>query len=158
MNPTPTATSTLASPATRPLHAAVAALALVLAGCAADREERGAAPADGEPAGADVAIYDVRGVVLALPDPARPRAGMRIRHEAIDDFAGIDGEVVGMDSMTMVFPLAEGVGVGGIEVGDQVAFTLEVEWEGEPPYRLTHLEELPPGTELEFRPATPPAP
>jgi len=158
MNPTPAALSTIASPEARPWRAAVAVLALVVAGCAADRAERGAAPADSEPAGADVATYDLRGVVLALPDPARPRAGMRIRHEAIDDFAGIDGEVVGMDSMTMVFPLAEGVGVGGIEVGDPIAFTFEVEWEGEPPYRITHLEELPPGTELELRPATPPVP
>jgi hypothetical protein len=47
-----------------------------------------------------------------------------------------------MDSMTMPFPLAEGVELDGVEPGDKVGFTLEVEWEGDPPYRITTLEEL----------------
>ena len=65
-----------------------------------------------------------------------------MRHEAMPGFVGIDGEVVGMESMTMPFPVGEGVELDGVEVGDKVGFTLEVEWEGDPPYRITRVEEL----------------
>lgn len=106
--------------------------------------------------GGEVARYESRGVVVAVPDPGDELTNLRIRHEAIDDFRSIDGEVVGMDSMTMPFPLAEGVTLAGIEVGDPVAFTLEVEWDGDLPYRISRIEELPAGTELEWRDASPP--
>lgn len=127
--------------ATRRL-AAVAAAAL-LAAC-------------GGGAGGEVHSYESRGVVLGVPDPADPLSNLEIRHEAIDGFRSIDGEVVGMNSMRMAFPLAEGVDLAGIEPGDKVAFTLEVEWEGEPPYRVARIEELPADTEIELREAAPP--
>lgn len=97
--------------------------------------------------------YQVRGEVTRL---AAEQGALYIRHEAIDDFVGIDGEVVGMSAMTMPFPLAEGVGVDGVAAGDKVRFTLEVEWSAEElPYRITRVERLPEDTELEFRKAEP---
>jgi len=113
--------------------------------------------AGGPPSGGgDVFRYETRGVVVRLPDPVDPLTDLVIRHEAIDDFRGIDGEVVGMDSMSMAFPVAGGVDLAGVEPGAKVSFTLEVEWEGEPPYRVTRIAALPADTELEFRQASPP--
>lgn len=127
---------------------AAAAAAALLAAC-------GGAD-DGAGSGGAVETYESRGVVLAVPDPADPLSNLEIRHEAIDDFRSIDGEVLGMNAMRMAFPVAEGVDLTGIEPEDKVAFTLEVEWEGEPPYRVARIEELPAETELEFRQASPP--
>jgi len=95
--------------------------------------------------------YEVRGVVTRVPETARVMPVLVIRHEAIDDFASIDGEEVGMDSMTMEIPVAEGLSLAGVDAGDKVAFTLEVSWTGEPPFRIVSIEELPADTELAFR-------
>lgn len=129
---------------------ALAAAALVLGACAGG-EDAATPTAEG------VDTYEVRGVVVRVPDPAEPLADLVIRHEAIDDFRSMQGEVVGMDSMSMPFPVASGVELTEIEPGSKVDFTLEVEWEGEPPYRVVRIEELPADTELDFRKASPPA-
>lgn len=93
----------------------------------------------------------MRGEVVALPDERRPDdRQLRVRHEAIPDFVGFEGEVVGMASMSMPFPLAADVDLEGVEPGDPVEMTFEVRWEGTPPIRIVELEELPPGTELDF--------
>lgn len=84
--------------------------------------------------------YEVQGEVTRLPSPGAE--ALYVRHEAIPGFVDMDGDVVGMESMAMPFPLAEGVALDGVEVGDKVEFTLEVEWEGDPPYRITRVEEL----------------
>lgn len=132
--------------------AAFAVMAVaVLAACAGGGA---GGPASG---GGEVFRYETRGVVVRLPDPADPLTDLVIRHEAIDDFRGIDGEVVGMNSMSMAFPVADGVDLAGVEPGAKVAFTLEVEWEDEPPYRVTRIEALPADTELDFRQASPPS-
>jgi len=110
------------------------ALLLLVAGCA-----EGGREGDAE-AEAAVQRYEVRGEVTRLPSAGVD--ALSVRHEAIPGFVGIDGEVVGMESMTMPFPLAEGVAPDGLEVGDKVGFTLEVEWEGDPPYRITRIEAL----------------
>ncbi|HEX6200701.1 MAG TPA: copper-binding protein [Thermoanaerobaculia bacterium] len=95
--------------------------------------------------------YSVRGEVVALPDERRPDdRQLRVRHESIPDFVGFEGEVVGMASMSMPFPLATAVDLEGVEPGDPVEMTFEVRWEGTPPIRIVELEELPPGTELDF--------
>jgi Cu/Ag efflux protein CusF len=147
--------------------ALTAVLALVpwLAGCAGDTPgPAGATAADAPSSDADAAtadhstaarLYEVRGQVVRVPDPADPLADLVIRHEAIPDFAGIDGVEVGMDSMAMPFPLAQEASVDAIAPGDKVRFTLEVSWEGDPPYRITALEPLPPDTELTYRAARP---
>ena len=49
---------------------------------------------------------------LRLPDPADPQHEIWIRHEAIPDFTSDEGQVVGMDAMTMPFALAEGGSAG----------------------------------------------
>ena len=122
-----------------PLLALVAIAAF--GACAAEPD---ATAADG-PDQATVQRYETRGVVSRLPSESAP--ALYVRHETIPDFVGFDGEVAAMDSMTMPFPLAEGIDLAGIEPGDKVAFTLEVEWEGDDPYRISRIEELPPDTE-----------
>lgn len=130
--------------------AALAATALTVAGCAGGGGDTSPATS------AEIDTYESRGVVVRVPDPADPLTDLVIRHEAIDDFRGIDGEVVGMDSMSMPFPVLPGVDLTAVEPGSKVAFTLEVEWEGEPPYRVVRIEELPADTELDLRKASPP--
>ena len=123
-------------------------VASVLGACGGDRP----APAEEEePATPPDQSYSVRGEVVALPDERRPDdRQLRVRHEAIPDFVGFDGEVVGMASMSMPFPLAAKVDLEGVEPGDPVEMTFEVRWEGTPPIRIVDLEELPPGTALDF--------
>lgn len=125
----------------RPLLRCLLLLSLVAPACS-----RGVQP--GDPETPAVQSYEVRGEVTRLPSAAEP--ALYVRHEAVPGFVDMDGEVVGMDSMTMPFPLAEGVALEGIAPGDRVRFTLEVEWEGDPPYRITRIEELAAGTELDL--------
>lgn len=120
-------------------------------------EAPAAAQDDGGGDGGGVQVYETRGQVTALPDPSNPLTNLRIRHEPIHDFVSIDGEVVGMDSMNMPFPVTEGVSLEGIEVGDPVSFTLEVDWDGDPAYRLTRIGVLPEGTGLTWGDAVPPS-
>jgi Cu/Ag efflux protein CusF len=97
--------------------------------------------------------YHARGEIVRLP-----AAGTReiwIEHESIPDFRNEAGATVGMDSMTMPFPAAEGVPLDGLAAGDRVAFDFEVRWKSEPRLSLTRWEKLPVGTRLEFDP--PPA-
>lgn len=137
----------------RPAPAAVAlALALVsllsgLAGCGGPRRSGGE---QAEPAEPPDQTYTVRGEVADLPRRSDGMRQIRIRHEPLPDFVGFDGEVVGMASMTMPFPLADAVDVAGVEEGDKVEMTFEVRWEGSPPLRVVALERLPPETQLDF--------
>lgn len=127
--------------------AAILLGALALAGCGGEGgDARQGPPPD--------ASYEVQGIVQRLP--AEPDNSLYVRHEAIDDFRDAQGEVVGMDSMTMPFPVAEGVSLEGIEPGDAVAFTFEIRWHTQPRFQVTKVRELPAGTEIEFRQATPP--
>ncbi|HLE84119.1 MAG TPA: copper-binding protein [Thermoanaerobaculia bacterium] len=139
-----------------PLFPALAVLALaaaLTAGCGADEPGGGARA---EPATPPDGTYTVRAEVVALPDPKRTDdRQLRVRHEAVPDFVGFEGEVVGMASMAMPFPLAEGVELEGIEAGDPVEMTFEVRWEGAAPLRIVGLRELPAGTELDFETAEP---
>lgn len=101
-----------------------------------------------EAASGEIATYSVRGLVRQAPTPERPQ--MLVYHEAIPAFADADGNVVGMDSMSMPFDLAEGVDVAGIEAGDKIRFDLEVEWSRTVPGLVTAVEELPADTELQL--------
>ncbi|HYE03565.1 MAG TPA: copper-binding protein [Phycisphaerales bacterium] len=98
----------------------------------------------------------MRGIVTELPDPAT-RKGFRVRHEAIDTFKNARGETVGMGAMTMHFPLAPGVALEGVEVGDVVELTFEVWSRPRIRYHVTRVVRLPKETKLEFREARPPA-
>ena len=110
------------------------------------------APSDAE---ATAEAYSTRGVVRALPDPSKPGSELQIRHEEVADFRSIDGEVVGMKSMTMPFPIDPAM-LDGVAVGDRVSFDFEVRWQGSPPMKVTRLEVLPPETRLEFETAEEP--
>lgn len=93
--------------------------------------------------------YVVRGVVVQMPDPADPATAFRVAHEAIEDFQDGEGRVVGMDAMTMDFPLADGVRLRRISVGNKVELTLRVDWSGPKPMEVTRVRQLLAETELE---------
>jgi hypothetical protein len=98
--------------------------------------------------------HTVRAVVTQVPSAGNPE--LYLQHEPIDEWAGRDGKVEGMDTMTMGFAVAEGVSLEGIQPGDKVETTLHVDWEAGMPVEITALRELPPDTRLEFREARPP--
>lgn len=127
------------------VQAVFLAALLVIAGCAEQQDQ---------PSGRD---YTVRGQVRQLPDPANPASGQFfVSHEAIDDWVGRDGKVVGMDPMMMSFEVAEGVSLEGLQRGDAIEFTLHVDWKAGTPVEITAIRKLPPGTRLVFREAKPP--
>lgn len=138
-----------------PLRSVVAASAVLLAlpfglaACGGGSES----PPEAEAPEGDVARYTVRGEVVQLPAPDSPAAQLHIRHEAIPDFRA-GGEVVGMDSMTMPFPVGEGVSLEGLSTGDKIEFTFETRYapdtqlvEG---FRIVRITPLPAETELHF--------
>ena len=100
--------------------------------------------------------YTVRGQVTQLPDPGNPGTGLYLNHEAIDQFMSRDGEVVGMDPMTMSFQVDEKLPLQDIQVGDVIEFDLRVDWGAETEVEIVGIRELPPGTKLVFRAARPP--
>jgi hypothetical protein len=115
---------------------------LSLAGCSGEKESG--------------RTYTVRGQVTQLPDPNNPGTGLFLNHEAIDDFVSRDGEVVGMDPMTMSFLVDKGASLEGIGVGDVVEVRLHVDWGAETEAEIVEIRELPPGTKLVYRAAKPP--
>jgi len=119
----------------------LAGISFLLAGCA-----RGGGGRD----------YTVRGRVAELPQAGNPASSFEIAHQAVDDFVDRQGEVVGMDPMTMSFPLGPQVSLEGLAVNDPIEFTLHVDWQANPPVRITRLHKLPPGTPIVFRAAQPP--
>lgn len=125
------------------LGAALSALLpLLAAGCSGKAEE-----ARGN-------TYTVRALVENLPNQG---SGLYLTHEAIDNWVGRSGKIVGMSTMTMPFPMAEDVSLEGIEPGDKIEVQLHVDWEADLPIRITGLRELPRDTELDFRVARPPS-
>lgn len=56
-----------------------------------------------------------------------------------------------MKSMTMGFPIAEGISFDGFEVGDKVEFTFAVNWSGgRAAWEITDLVKLDPSTEIDY--------
>lgn len=94
--------------------------------------------------------YTLRGIVRQLPDPAKAAAQLQIQHEEIPHFVGWDGKVVGMQEMTMPFPLAPGVSLQGIAVGDAVEFTFET-FRSAKRYHLSRIAKLPPGEQPKLK-------
>lgn len=127
------------------LLAAALALSVTGVGTSCSRSETPATTVSAAPE----AVYTVRGRIVTLPDPAKPASEFRVEHEAIDNFVGIDGKL-GMNSMTMGFPLAKGVSLEGLSVGDKVELTFEVRWKSQPRSQTTKVVKLPPETELHF--------
>ena len=142
-----------------PTRGSVGALFLVLApaivaACAGAHHDGAQDGGAAEAEASSVASYAVRGRVVALP--IDNGGEIRMTHEAIDDFATADGEIIGMDSMTMSFPLEPSVDGSALAVGDIVEFELRVDWGADEPATVTRIESLPDGTELAFGSASPP--
>lgn len=97
--------------------------------------------------------YTVRGQVAMLPAAENPSSEFQVRHEAIPHFVGQDGKL-GMDTMTMPFPLAEGMVLPALKVGDPVELTFEVDFDTSlnqfVEMRAVAVSPLPAGTELDF--------
>ena len=129
-----------------PTRGLAAMLVLLLVGCG---ERDGTEASDGtDPYDEDASVsmtYYVRGIVIELPSEGRD---LVIRHESIPEFSNIKGEIVGMNSMQMSFPLGAEASLEGIAVGDKVQFTLEVDWD--PSYFIVEISTLSPETELDF--------
>ncbi len=94
----------------------------------------------------------MRAEIVHLPD--RPDGYVTLRHEPVDDFTDESGAVVGMNSMTMDFPLARGASLNGLTVGDKIEATLEVDWD-QGFMQLDRIEKLPRATVLRFGKARP---
>jgi Cu/Ag efflux protein CusF len=114
----------------------------VIAPCCSRNET----PATATPS-APEAVYTVRGRIVSLPDVSKPGSSLQIQHEPIDNFVRQDGKL-GMDSMTMPFPLAKGVSVDGFAAGDVVEVTFEVRWKSQPRFQTTKILKLPAGTDV----------
>jgi hypothetical protein len=133
---------------------AAVCLAVLLLGAAGGCGPEETPEAVMETAGPADATYETRGKIVELPATAAeargPSGALRIRHEAVPEFTTDQGEITGMTSMTMPFPLAPGLDVEGLAEGDVIAFSFEVRWDGSPPYQIVRLEKLPAETELDF--------
>lgn len=97
-----------------------------------------------------VRTYIVRGRVASLPVPDKPLTEFMVHHEAIPDFERQDG-TLGMNEMTMAFPLGDGVRLDGIAIGDIVELELHVRWKPKPRFWTSRVTELPPETVLNLR-------
>lgn len=97
--------------------------------------------------------YTVRGEVVSLP--TAPGGPLLLRHEPVDDFADASGKVIGMDSMTMPFPLAAGVSLEGLAPGDKVEVVFSMSWSPSR-YAIESLKKLPADTVLRTGKARPP--
>lgn len=99
-------------------------------------------------------FYDVRGIVVAMPRPGDEDRVMMVRHEAIPNYRGSHG-AIGMDVMSMAFPVAYDVDLDDITIGTKVALTFYVDHrEDHVPkwYEVIEIEALDPSVELDFTP------
>ncbi|MCB9838306.1 MAG: copper-binding protein [Phycisphaeraceae bacterium] len=136
---------------------------LILTGCGrtTPANPQAAAPA----ANPDTRVeYTVRGRVTQLPgDADHPAQEFMVRHEAIPEFRASmspDNDRMGMRSMTMAFPIAEGVSLDGIGVGTPVEMMFETTYDAETGrlkgYVVCTLSALAPDTPLELGESTTP--
>jgi hypothetical protein len=93
--------------------------------------------------------YTVRGEVVRLPEHGVPLRELVLRHEAIPDFMGQDGRVVGMESMVMPLEVAPALPLDGVRPGDKVEVVLKVDW-ARPSYRVEQVRLLPASTVLDL--------
>lgn len=105
-------------------------------------------PDDREPT--EARRYQVRGQVVRPVDTSAAERSLWLTHEAIPDFVGIDGELEGMDSMTMLFVLDTSLETSGLTKGTKVRFELTVDWSAAQAGKITAIEILPAETTLSF--------
>jgi len=129
-----------------------AALGAASSACSDEHAEEAPAAATSPPDQS----YTVRGRIVHVSRPEGPDTEVSLHHEAIDAFVSRDGEVVGMDAMTMPFSVAAGVPVSDLAAGDVVEVHFEVRWNGGDMLTITRLRKLPAETVIEDRRARPP--
>lgn len=103
-------------------------------------------------------LYEgVLGVIASLPVEGNPASELRIHHEHIPTFKTKDGQVnmtadgvAGMKSMVMPFPVAEGLDISPLKIGDKVRFDFAVHWGGDRVWEITAFEIIDPDTEIDF--------
>lgn len=144
--------------ARRPALAAWLIGGLVCAGLLPSGCKPSAGPGTAAPKRTPDATYRVRGRVEAIPTPGDVMSRFLVKHEAIHDFRRKDGKVVGMGSMIMEFPPADGVSLEGIVPGDIVELTFSQWWGDTPPWLAMKVVKLPAETQLVFEAARPPQP
>lgn len=106
-------------------------------------------PPSTAPAAKPGPTHTVRGKVEGLPVKDKPSTSFMVHHEAIAEWLRPDG-TKGMNSMTMPFPLADGVSLDGITIGDIVELTV-IQYLGDKvPYRVSSIRKLPADTTLNF--------
>ena len=120
---------------------------LVVSGCGRGEPEQQPQEIDVLMGNVEPSLYKVRGEVIDMPDE---QGRVKLRHEEIPGFKNRRGEVVGMKSMVMPFPLDEGVEMGEIKKGDKVVVDFMVTWGEGQPYYITKIEKLPVNTELDY--------
>lgn len=135
----------------------VSGSAVIISGCdgpggAAEQSASSETPID------TLVEYTVRGRVTQLPGgPEHPAREFMVHHEAIPEFRSTmapGDERMGMMSMTMAFPLGEGVSTESIGVGDPIEMMFESAYDGETGrlkgYTVQRLTPLDPGARLEI--------
>lgn len=101
---------------------------------------------------------NILGEITQVPVEGDPSTSLRIRHQQIPNFKTKDGTInvnskgiSGMASMTMEFPLAEGVNIDQLVIGDKVSFNFQVNWGGAAvAWEVTKIEKIDPATEIDF--------
>lgn len=120
------------------LAALLPTLPLTLPGC-----DRTPAPAAGP-------THTVRAKVMGLPTANDPSSAFTLLHEDIPGWLAPDGSK-GMHSMQMPFPVARGVSLDGVALGDKVEVTVRQFMSGPTPYEVSALRKLPPDTKLSIQ-------
>ncbi|MET0339654.1 MAG: copper-binding protein [Polyangiales bacterium] len=94
--------------------------------------------------------YQTRGVVRARTGTGA-ETRYAIHHEPIPTFKGREGEPAPMDSMMMMFGLADGVHVDEVAPGTKVSVSFDVVWSSGEALRVTRMQPLPDATVLDLR-------
>lgn len=81
--------------------------------------------------------------------PGKPGSQFYVHHEAIAEWRRPDG-TKGMNSMVMAFPLAQGVSLEGLAIGDCVELTVTQFPGSRVPYQTQTIKKLPTETVLDF--------
>ena len=114
---------------------------------------------DSTPANTTPDIYTgILGEITMIPVEGDPSSALKIRHQQIPNFKNKDGEITvsssgiaGMSSMTMEFPLGQGMNLDGFNIGDKVSFTFQVNWGGSRvAWEVTQIGKIDPSTVIDY--------
>ena len=84
--------------------------------------------------------YQVRGIIQNIVELTEYPAGLVIAHESVDDFRDREGKIVGMEAMIMNFTLSKDLSAEALNVGDEILFTFQVNWNTGPRLLITDID------------------